>query len=60
MSAIMGRMATYTGQVIEWDEAMKSKEVLVPDNVSWDNNPPVMPDENGNYPVPVPGETLLV
>jgi predicted dehydrogenase len=60
LSAIMGRMATYTGQVIEWDEAMKSKEVLVPDDVSWDNNPPVMPDENGNYPVPVPGETLLV
>lgn len=57
MSAIMGRMATYTGQVIEWDEAMKSKEVLVPDDVSWDNNPPVMPDEHGNYPVPVPGET---
>ncbi len=60
MSAIMGRMATYTGQVIEWDEAMQSKEVLVPDDVSWDNNPPVMPDENGNYPVPVPGETRLV
>ena len=56
MSAIMGRMATYTGQVIEWEEAMNSEEVLVPDDLTWDSTPPVMPDENGNYPVPMPGQ----
>jgi hypothetical protein len=30
MLAIMGRMATYTGRVIEWDKAMKSQEDLTP------------------------------
>jgi hypothetical protein len=49
-------MATYTGQVIEWEEAMNSEEVLVPDDLTWDSTPPVMPDENGNYPVPMPGQ----
>jgi predicted dehydrogenase len=30
LMAIMGRMATYTGQVIEWDKALESKEDLTP------------------------------
>jgi myo-inositol 2-dehydrogenase/D-chiro-inositol 1-dehydrogenase len=30
LMAIMGRMATYTGQVIAWDMAMNSKEDLTP------------------------------
>jgi predicted dehydrogenase len=30
LMAIMGRMATYTGQVIEWDRALNSKEDLTP------------------------------
>ncbi|MHB1424498.1 MAG: Gfo/Idh/MocA family protein [Gemmataceae bacterium] len=30
LMAIMGRMATYTGQVIEWDKALSSKEDLTP------------------------------
>lgn len=56
LAAIMGRMATYSGQVITWDQAMNSESQLVPDNLSWDVDPPVMPDENGNYPVPMPGQ----
>ena len=56
LAAIMGRMATYSGQVITWDQAMNSESLLVPDNLSWDVDPPVMPDENGNYPVPMPGQ----
>jgi predicted dehydrogenase len=30
LMAIMGRMATYTGKVIEWDKALNSKEDLTP------------------------------
>jgi predicted dehydrogenase len=30
LMAIMGRMATYTGQVITWDQALDSKEDLTP------------------------------
>src|SRR5205807_7559298 len=30
LMAIMGRMATYTGQFITWDQALNSKEDLTP------------------------------
>ncbi len=35
MLAIMGRMATYTGQQITWDQAMQSKEDLSPARYEW-------------------------
>lgn len=57
LTAIMGRMATYSGDVISWEDAMNGTKKLVPDEFSWDAEPPVTPDENGNYPVPVPGVT---
>lgn len=58
LMGIMGRMATYTGQVITWEQALNSQEVLVPDNLTWDSEPPVKPDADGWYPVAVPGTTL--
>ncbi|MEX2602309.1 MAG: Gfo/Idh/MocA family oxidoreductase [Balneolaceae bacterium] len=57
MTAILGRMATYSGQMITMEEALASDLKLVPDYLSWDVNPPVMPDSDGNYPVAIPGET---
>lgn len=41
--AIMGRMATYTGQSITWDKAMNSQEVLMPEKVEFGTKevPPV-------------------
>lgn len=60
LMGVMGRMATYTGQVITWDQALNSKEVLVPDNLTWDTEPPVKPDADGWYPVAVPGTTMPV
>lgn len=55
MATIMGRMAAHSGQVIEWDTALKSDISIVPQKLSWDAQPPSMPDQNGNYPVPVAG-----
>lgn len=55
MTAIMGRMASYSGQMIEWDDAINSDAQLMPYDVTSDTPPPVLPDENGFYPVPVPG-----
>ena len=60
LMGIMGRMATYTGQVITWDQVMNSQEKLVPDNLTWETQPPVMPDEEGWYPVAIPGTTQPV
>ncbi len=58
--AIMGRLATYTGKVVTWEQAMNSKENLSPERYTWDANPPVLPDENGAYPIAMPGLTPLV
>ncbi|MEX1136919.1 MAG: Gfo/Idh/MocA family oxidoreductase [Balneolales bacterium] len=60
LTAIMGRMATYSGKVIEWEKALNSNINLIPENLSWDANPPSLPDENGFYPIPTPGVTEVL
>lgn len=60
MTAILGRMATYSGKIVTWDEAIKSELSLVPENPSWDSNPPTMPNEDGSYPIPIPGKSLVI
>ena len=57
MTAILGRMATYTGQVVSWDDALSLNHSLVPDLRSLKDNAPVNPNSRGEYPVPVPGIT---
>ena len=52
MLAIMGRMATYTGQLVTWKQAMESTEDLSPKEYAW--GPLATP------PVAVPGVTRLV
>ena len=60
MTAIMGRMATYTGKKITWDQAINSKEMLVPKNLTWNSTPPTLPDDNGKYLVAIPGKTKFI
>ena len=60
MMAIAGRMATYTGKAITWDQALASKEDLTPQKYTWDANPPILPDDDGNYPIAIPGVTKFV
>jgi len=60
MTAIMGRMATYSGQVIEWDAALKSEISLMPEKLSWDAMPKVLPGADGMYPCAVPGVTKVI
>jgi myo-inositol 2-dehydrogenase / D-chiro-inositol 1-dehydrogenase len=55
MASIMGRMAAHSGQALDWDTALKSDVSIVPQKLAWDADPPVMPDQNGIYPVPVAG-----
>lgn len=57
MTAIFGRMATYSGKVVTWDEAINSELSLWPDRLAWDAKPPILPDEDGFYPVAMPGVT---
>ena len=60
LTAIMGRMATYTGKEITWDQALNSQEILVPNDLSWSSSPPTLPDINGRYVIPKPGETKII
>lgn len=60
MTSILGRMATYSGQVIEWDKAINSGLDLHPKSYDWNVMPPNVPNEEGYYAVAVPGKTLYV
>jgi len=50
LMAIMGRMAAYTGEEITWEQALNSKEQIVPDPITWDMKFPIKP-------MAVPGKT---
>ena len=53
LTAIMGRMSAYTGKEVTWEQALNSKEELVPADLAWDMSIPVPP-------VAMPGKTELV
>ncbi len=48
-TAVLGRMATYSGQRVNWDDAVSEGPSEMPDTFAWDAKPPVMPDEDGSY-----------
>ncbi len=52
LTAIMGRMATYTGQRVTWEQALNSQESLMPAELAFGKLP--VP------PVPVPGKTKFL
>ena len=52
LMAIMGRMSTYTGQVITWEMALNSKEDLTPAKYEFGDIP--------TPPVAHPGVTKFV
>jgi myo-inositol 2-dehydrogenase / D-chiro-inositol 1-dehydrogenase len=57
-TAILGREACYSGKIVKWDELLEKGRDLCPgiDDYTMESAPPTMPDENGKYPVPVPGK----
>ncbi len=57
MTAILGRMATYSGKIVKWDDAMNSTLDLGPDSFEWDAEAPVKPGADGIYPCAMPGLT---
>ncbi len=56
-TAVLGRMATYSGQEVHWDDAVAGGPDELPPVLAWDADPPVLPDEAGCYEhaVPTPG-----
>ena len=57
MTAILGRMASYSGQVVEFDRALNSGISLQPPSYAWDADMPSKPDANGLYACAIPGVT---
>lgn len=57
MTAILGRMATYSGEVVDWDKAVNSGISIMPTSFDFDAMPLTLPDADGNYKVAVPGVT---
>ena len=54
---MMGRAAVHGGQIVTWDEVIKSEFQFCPDidKMDYDTPPPIQADQQGRYPVPVPG-----
>ncbi len=53
LTAILGRMSTYTGRTITWDQALNSKQDTMPSNLAWDMKIDVPPPS-------IPGKTRFV
>jgi predicted dehydrogenase len=63
LTAIMGRMACESGQMIAWEDALASKVELAPgleQITSLQSAAPVMPAANGQYSIAMPGQTQVL
>ncbi len=62
MVAILGRMASESGQMIAYEDALASNLELAPglDQFTHDSKAPVEPDAQGRYPIAMPGQTKVI
>ena len=62
MTSVLGRLATYSGKKVSMEDALNSDVIVSPVEkfTSYEDTPPVVPDENGHYPIPVPGKEKVV
>jgi len=58
MTGVLGRLVAESGQRITWEEAFNSNKSLADIDAltSLDSPAPAIPDENGDYPFPIPGQ----
>jgi len=56
-TTLMGRAACHTGQMVTWEQITKSNFQFCDylDKLDYDSPVPVKADENGRFPVPIPG-----
>ena len=57
MTSIFGRLATYSGKELNWDDAINSDVMLcnVDELSGMNDEAPVQPNADGSYPCPRPG-----
>ncbi len=56
MTAVLGRIANYSGKTVKWDELVAKGTSELPESLEWDAPAPVQKGDDGQYPVPVPGQ----
>ncbi|MBI1178529.1 twin-arginine translocation signal domain-containing protein [bacterium] len=60
MTALLGRMCTYSGKEITMEQALNSTVNYFPDTLAWDALPKSLPGPDGMYEVPLPGITKVL
>lgn len=60
LTAIMGRMATYTGKEITWEMALNSTVDTMPATLTWETIPGPKAGPDGMYPCPQPSKEAVV
>jgi len=60
LTAIMGRMATYSGEEVTWEDALNSELDTMPKVLAWDADPGPKVGPDGLYPAPIPGVTKVI
>lgn len=62
LASIMGRAAVHMGRTVTWQEVTDSTFAFSPivDELEFGGPAPVEPDEEGNWPVPIPGQWVEV
>jgi len=57
MTAVLGRIANYSGKIVKWDDLVAKGTSQMPEGeLSWNTEAPVQKDANGDYPIPIPGQ----
>lgn len=58
LTSSMGRMAAHTGQIVTFKQMLDCDHEFAPDvdKLTYDGPAPLMPGENGRYPIPTPGQ----
>lgn len=59
--AVLGQLACYTGRPTTWNQVVGSEVQFgpAPEDASFQTEPPSLPDQSGNYPLPIPGLTTF-
>ncbi len=53
-SAVLARNATYSGKQCGYQQSLELDNRTMPEALTWASTPPVVPDKDGNYPIPMP------
>jgi predicted dehydrogenase len=53
---IVAQMACYSGELITWNDALKSQHSFTLPRYAWDAEPPVKPGPDGRYPTAMQGK----